>query len=223
MHPTKHDLPEPARRAVAELLNVNLADAIDLAMQAKQAHWNVKGPDFYALHKLFDEVAEGVQSSVDDVAERIAQLGGIAEGTIGAVKARTRLPEYPLTITSGREHVHALRDSLAAYARTVRASIDLANRRQVPVARRGTSSGREMTSIARVNPCEPRLPVSLRILLELGMIGLGRLGATPSERGGVLVRHESRPSPGPVADPARSAPITVPRCRAHAGTCERFD
>jgi starvation-inducible DNA-binding protein len=126
MHPTKHDLPEPARRAVAELLNVNLADAIDLAMQAKQAHWNVKGPDFYALHKLFDEVAEGVQSSVDDVAERIAQLGGIAEGTIGAVKARTRLPEYPLTITSGREHVHALRDSLAAYARTVRASIDAA-------------------------------------------------------------------------------------------------
>lgn len=126
MHPTKHDLSEAARRAVAELLNVNLADAIDLAMQAKQAHWNVKGPDFYALHKLFDEVAEGIQSSVDDLAERVAQLGGFAEGTIGAVKGRSRLPEYPLTITDGRDHIHALRESLASFARTVRVSIDAA-------------------------------------------------------------------------------------------------
>ncbi len=126
MHPTKHDLSEPARGAAAELLNVNLADAIDLAMQAKQAHWNVKGPEFYALHKLFDDVAEGIQSGVDDLAERIAQLGGVAEGTIGAVKGRSRLPAYPLTLTDGRDHLHALRDSLASFARTVRASIDAA-------------------------------------------------------------------------------------------------
>jgi len=55
---TQNDLPSKARMEAVDLLNRHLADAIDLAYQAKQAHWNVKGPSFIALHELFDEVVE---------------------------------------------------------------------------------------------------------------------------------------------------------------------
>lgn len=124
MYPTKNDLPEAARTKLCELLNSRLADAIDLGLQAKQAHWNVKGPSFYALHKLFDEIAADVSGHVDELAERIAQLGGIAEGTVGAVKKRTGLGEYPLAIAEGREHLEALRSALATFAAATRKSID---------------------------------------------------------------------------------------------------
>jgi starvation-inducible DNA-binding protein len=85
MHPTKNDLPAEKRASAVELLNDLLEDLIDLQIQAKQAHWNVKGPNFIALHELFDSVAEEAEEFVDTVAERIAALGGKAEGTIGVV------------------------------------------------------------------------------------------------------------------------------------------
>ena len=124
VHPTKNDLPETARTKLAELLNARLADGIDVYLQAKQAHWNVKGPAFYALHKLFDEIADGTREHVDELAERIAQLGGIAEGTLAAVKKRTKLAEYPLALVEGKEHLEALRGALATFAAATRTSID---------------------------------------------------------------------------------------------------
>jgi len=84
-YPTKNDLPEAARGEAVALLNQRLADCIDLQTQCKQAHWNVKGPTFIALHKLFDEINEDVEGYVDLIAERVVQLGGIAEGTVGVV------------------------------------------------------------------------------------------------------------------------------------------
>ncbi len=124
MYPTKNDLPEPTRVRMCDLLNARLADAIDLGLQAKQAHWNVKGPAFYALHKLFDEIADGVREHEDDLAERIAQLGGVAEGTVGAIKKRSTLVEYPLAIADGREHLEALRGALTTFASKTRKGID---------------------------------------------------------------------------------------------------
>src|SRR5207244_12448514 len=88
-YPTKNDLPEAARGEAVALLNQRLADCIDLQTQCKQAHWNVKGPTFIALHKLFDEINEDVEGYVDLIAERIVQLGGIAEGTVGVVADRS--------------------------------------------------------------------------------------------------------------------------------------
>jgi starvation-inducible DNA-binding protein len=85
LYPTKNDLPEASRREAVGLLNQRLADSIDLQTQCKQAHWNVKGPSFIALHKLFDEVNEAVEEYIDLLAERVVQLGGIAEGTVGVV------------------------------------------------------------------------------------------------------------------------------------------
>jgi starvation-inducible DNA-binding protein len=109
------------------LLNQRLADCIDLQTQCKQAHWNVKGPQFIALHKLFDEVNEDVENYVDLLAERIVQLGGIAEGTVGAVAKRTSLIDYPLTLTTGDEHVAALSDALSEFGRTARVAIEEMN------------------------------------------------------------------------------------------------
>ena len=98
MYQTKNDLSEQSRKRVIELLSARLADCIDLQLQAKQAHWNVKGSNFIALHKLFDEVADTAEEAVDLIAERIVQLGGIAEGTVRVVGQRSALREYPLNI-----------------------------------------------------------------------------------------------------------------------------
>jgi starvation-inducible DNA-binding protein len=124
LYPTKNDLPEATRRQVVTLLNQRLADAIDLQTQCKQAHWNVKGASFIALHKLFDDINEDVEEYVDLIAERIVQLGGIAEGTVGIVAERSTLMDYPLGISAGNEHVAALSDALAAFGRAARLGIE---------------------------------------------------------------------------------------------------
>jgi starvation-inducible DNA-binding protein len=127
LYPTKNDLPEAARREAVGLLNQRLADCIDLQTQCKQAHWNVKGPTFIALHKLFDEVNEEVEEYVDLLAERVVQLGGIAEGTVGIVAKRSTLIDYPLALSAGSEHVAALSDALAMFGRSARVGIEEMN------------------------------------------------------------------------------------------------
>jgi starvation-inducible DNA-binding protein len=125
---TKNDLPEETRARVVELLNARLADCIDLQTQTKQAHWNVKGPNFIALHELFDQVNEAVEDYVDDIAERAVQLGGEAEGTARVVVKRSMLTEYPAKAADGRGHVEALSSALAAFGRSARQAIDQANK-----------------------------------------------------------------------------------------------
>jgi starvation-inducible DNA-binding protein len=127
LYPTRNDLPWAARAEISDLLNQRLADCIDLQTQCKQAHWNVKGPSFIALHKLFDEINEEVEEYVDLIAERIVQLGGIAEGTARTVAERSTLDVYPLVTSSGPEHVEALSRALAGFARTVRLGIEEMN------------------------------------------------------------------------------------------------
>ena len=127
MHPTKNDLPLETRKSIATLLSERLADLIDLALQSKQAHWNVKGPNFIALHKLFDEIADEVADYVDDTAERIVALGGTAEGTLGAVAPRTSLPAYPLKISSAKDHLEAFSTALSKTGQVIRAAIDKAD------------------------------------------------------------------------------------------------
>ena len=126
MYPTHNDLPESTRTAMVQLLNQRLADSVDLQTQSKQAHWNVRGPSFYSLHKLFDEVAEDVSEFTDLLAERATALGGIAEGTVASVAPRTSLPAYSLTIRDGRDHVEALSRALAAFGKLARAGINQA-------------------------------------------------------------------------------------------------
>ena len=108
LHSTKNDLAETVRSQAIELLNSRLADCIDLQTQTKQAHWNARGANFIALHKLFDEINESVEGFSDTIAERAVQLGGTARGTARQVAVKSSLAEYPLKISSGRDHVIAL-------------------------------------------------------------------------------------------------------------------
>lgn len=123
---TANDLPDEARALVATLLNECLADAVDLNASAKQAHWNVKGPHFIALHHLFDDIHTAVEGYVDLLAERVVQLGGIAVGTVAAAAAHTRLTPYPLDLVSGAEHSSAMAKALAEFGRHMRRGIDIA-------------------------------------------------------------------------------------------------
>jgi starvation-inducible DNA-binding protein len=123
LYETENDIPKAARVELNALINQRLADVIDLQLQLKQAHWNVKGPHFIGLHELFDKIAEEIEDYVDMIAERIVQLGGIAEGTVRVAAARSRLEEYPLAIAEGRAHVEAVARALSTFGRAARVTI----------------------------------------------------------------------------------------------------
>lgn len=128
MYETLNDLSSSTRERMIALLNARLADAIDLRTQLKVAHWNVKGPQFIALHKLFDEIVDDADEYVDLVAERAVQLGGIADGTARQVAERSSLDEYGATGGGGGpDHVHAVADALAQFGRTAREAIEIAS------------------------------------------------------------------------------------------------
>jgi starvation-inducible DNA-binding protein len=127
MHKTRNDLPLKTRKQVRDLLNARLVDAIDLGLQAKQAHWNVKGPNFIALHELFDRIAERAVGHVDALAERITALGGTAHGAVRTVAARSSLKPYPENISTGAQHLDALAVALATVAKASRKAIEIAD------------------------------------------------------------------------------------------------
>ena len=124
---TRNDLPADTRTEMIALCNAMLADCVDLETQTKQAHWNVRGPSFWGLHKLFDEINEAVEEYVDLVAERAGQLGGTVRGTARDAAKGSRLPEYPHDIKDGIAHVNALATALSAFGRTAREAIDTAD------------------------------------------------------------------------------------------------
>ena len=124
MYETSNDLAATTRRSAIEMLNEHLADAIDLHLQAKQAHWNIKGPNFVGLHELFDRVAAQAGEYSDLIAERAVALGGVARGTLQAVSGQSQLREYPLEVGDWRAHVQAMQDALATFGRGVRKAID---------------------------------------------------------------------------------------------------
>lgn len=128
MYNTRTDLALSLLEQSIVLLQARLVDAVDLFTQIKQAHWNVKGPHFIALHELFDSIAEIVEEHSDLLAERITALGGRADGTARVAAAQSSLKEYPLDISSGKRHVAAVADQLAAFGKSARAAIDSATR-----------------------------------------------------------------------------------------------
>lgn len=124
MNPTRIDLTPDHRAQICNLLNDRLADIIDLTQQARQAHWNVKGPNFIALHKLFDEIYNTLGEQTDEIAERIVALGGNAEGRVHAVAKASSLPRYPDGLHGGRDHLEALSTSVAIFGKSIRQGID---------------------------------------------------------------------------------------------------
>ena len=123
MRTTKNDLSNNVRAKSIKMLSASLIDAVDLSMMTKQAHWNVRGPDFIALHELFDKIYTEVQIYVDDLAERITALGGEALAGRQTI-AHSRLTAYPKGIFAGEQHLKHLSAALAQFGALVRKDID---------------------------------------------------------------------------------------------------
>lgn len=117
--PTRNPRPSNARAAVIEILQGRLADGIDLALSTKQAHWNIKGPQFIAVHLMLDGFRTEQDEWVDTIAERIVQLGGIAHGTTQAVTAASKLSPYPTTAVAIPEHLESLIERSVQFAHAI--------------------------------------------------------------------------------------------------------
>ena len=121
---TRNDVPSNAKKVSINVLQGCLVDSIDLYNGTRQAHWNVKGPHFGELHRLFEEFYNALNLSSDELAERIVQLGGTANGTTQVLSNQTRLQPYPTDLYAGMDHVRALADRYAQVAKTLRQGID---------------------------------------------------------------------------------------------------
>ncbi len=127
LHKTRIDLDSETREQLVALLNQQLADTFDLYSQTKQAHWNVKGAQFFQLHELFDKLATDVLVYVDDIAERVTTLGGTALGTSKMAAKTSRLEDYPASVVGGKESLETLIDRYATLAASTREAIDTAD------------------------------------------------------------------------------------------------
>ena len=124
LHRTQNGTESNAKQVSLTTLQERLVDGIDLALAIKQAHWNLKGPQFIGIHLMLDGFRKEIDEYNDTVAERITQLGGTARGTTQAVSTETKLPAYPVDVYNIADHLAALIDRYAAYANAVRQNID---------------------------------------------------------------------------------------------------
>lgn len=122
--PTKVDIEDGDRTKLVDLLNVGLANSLDLYSQVKQAHWNVRGMFFYGRHELFDEIAEHLETHADDLAERAGTLGGYANGTVRQSGTNSEIPEYDFDATTAKQHLAALSERFSEHAQWVRGAIE---------------------------------------------------------------------------------------------------
>jgi starvation-inducible DNA-binding protein len=127
MHRTRNALASNSKSTSIGLLNARLADGIDLALATKQAHWNLKGPQFIGVHEMLDGFRTAQDEWNDEMAERVAQLGGTALGTTQVVSKATSLPPYPTDVYAIADHLAALIDRYADYGNALRANIDEAD------------------------------------------------------------------------------------------------
>ncbi len=121
---TRNNLKSNAKKVSIEILNARVADGIDLALITKQAHWNIKGPNFIAVHEMIDGFRGEIDTHVDTMAERVVQLGGTALGTTQTVAAASKLAAYPTDIYNSKDHLGALAERYGTAANLVREAID---------------------------------------------------------------------------------------------------
>ena len=124
MYHNRVALSDEQKQKVVGVMQLRLAEALDMYSQAKFAHWNVKGVNFYQLHLVFDSVAEAIFPQIDQIAERMTQLGGVANGTVRQSATSSQIPEYEVSLTAGMDHVNALSNALGCYAQALRQASD---------------------------------------------------------------------------------------------------
>lgn len=121
---TSNALASNIRTGSIALLNARVADAIDLSLAVKQAHWNLRGPQFIAVHEMLDSFRSELDAYVDTMAERATALGGVALGTLQTTAKASTLTAYPTTIHAIADHTTALAERLATLGNAVRKNID---------------------------------------------------------------------------------------------------
>ena len=124
MYKNRVALPDDVKAKTVEVMNSKLASALDMYTQAKYAHWNVKGMNFYQLHLVFDATAKVIFKQIDPIAERITQLGGVANGTVRMSAANSKIDAYKVESISGPEHLEALANALGTYCKELRDASD---------------------------------------------------------------------------------------------------
>lgn len=115
MNRTVSKISEADRGKIAQTLNARLADGLDLHSHFKEAHWNLKGPNFVALHGFFEEVADSLSAHTDAIAERVVTLGGRASGTVRHVAKASEIADYPQGVSRDLEHARALAERVDAF------------------------------------------------------------------------------------------------------------
>ena len=124
MYHNRVALSDEQKKKTVAVMQERLAESLDMYSQAKFAHWNVKGYNFYQLHLVFDSVADHIFPQIDSIAERITQLGGVANGTVRQAASGSLIPEYNVSLTAGMDHVNALADALGCYCHALREASD---------------------------------------------------------------------------------------------------
>lgn len=117
------DLSANTKSTVISILNDRLAEGLDLALVTKQAHWNLKGPTFIAVHLMLDDLRAVIDEHTDTIAERVSQLDGVPLGTAQAIAAGTSLKPYPTDIHKVSAHLENLVERYGAAANNTRKSI----------------------------------------------------------------------------------------------------
>lgn len=116
-------LSDNSRKTAISELNARLADGLSLAMALKQAHWNVRGPNFIAIHELFDTVYDNLQGHLDEIAERIQTLDGTAKGTAEVVAEATTLDPYPTDFEDTEDHLREICSRMREFGAKLRTGI----------------------------------------------------------------------------------------------------
>lgn len=121
---TANDTPAKQKKDTVKILNHLLAEFLDLALITKQAHWNLRGPAFIAVHEMLDPFNDKLLDYADTIAERIVQLGAVPYGTAQMIVHGSELAEYPTNIVTIEDHLEEVHDRYAIVANTVRKIVE---------------------------------------------------------------------------------------------------
>lgn len=124
MSATTLDAKTQVSAVVSDALQQALVNLTDLSLQAKQAHWNLQGPQFRSLHLFLDEIVDLARTGSDDVAERLVTIGGTPDGRADTIAATTELPAIEFGVVSTDEAYKQFDERLNLVSDNIKKTLD---------------------------------------------------------------------------------------------------